>query len=124
VFMNLHLGHSKTRFSLRSGAGDTRDKFIRVRQREQYGRSIGIRDEGMVLTLDQAGALPDSLSPMVAEDGSVIEKSLFPPRPRVDPNQNSGATSTYVPNEPGLPCVGVLDAGQCTCQARGHHEAW
>jgi hypothetical protein len=51
VFMNLHLGHSKTRFSLRSGAGDTRDKFIRVRQREQYGRSIGIGDEGMVLTL-------------------------------------------------------------------------
>jgi hypothetical protein len=72
--MKLHLGHSKTRFSLRSGAGDTRDKFIRVRQREQYGRSIGIRDEGTVLTLDQAGALPDSLSPMVANGGSVIEK--------------------------------------------------
>jgi hypothetical protein len=72
--MKLHLGHSKTRFSLRSGAGDTRGKFIRVLQREQYGRSIGIRDEGMALTLDQAGALPDSLSPMVANGGSVIEK--------------------------------------------------
>ena len=32
----------------------------------------------MVLTLDQAGALPDSLSPMVAEDGSVIEKLYSP----------------------------------------------
>jgi len=28
----------------------------------------------MALTLDQAGALPDSLSPMVANGGSVIEK--------------------------------------------------
>jgi hypothetical protein len=72
--MKLHLGHSKSRFSLRSGAGDTRDKFIRVRQREQYGRSIGIRDEVMMLTLDQGGALPDSLSPNTAEDGSVIDK--------------------------------------------------
>jgi hypothetical protein len=27
----------------------------------------------MALTLDQAGALPDSLSPMVANGGSVIE---------------------------------------------------
>jgi hypothetical protein len=72
VFIKLHLGHSKSRFSLRSGAGETRDKFIRVRQREQYGRSIGIRDEDMVLTLDQAGALPNSLSPNTAEDGSAM----------------------------------------------------
>jgi hypothetical protein len=54
--MKLHLGHSKTRFSLRSGAGETRASIMRVRQREQYGRSIGIRDGGIVLTLDQAGS--------------------------------------------------------------------
>jgi hypothetical protein len=56
------------RFSLRSGAGDTRANVIRVRQRGQLERSMGIRDEGMVLTLDQAGALPNSLSPKVAKD--------------------------------------------------------
>jgi hypothetical protein len=76
--MKLHLGHSKTRFSLRSGAGETRANIIRVRQRGQYGRSIGIRDEATVLTLDQAGALPDSLSPNTTEDGSVIEKLYSP----------------------------------------------
>jgi hypothetical protein len=76
--MKLHLEHSKTRFSLRSGAGETRASIIRVRQRGQYGRSMGIRDEDMVLTFDQAGALPNSLSPNTAEDGSVIDKFYSP----------------------------------------------
>jgi hypothetical protein len=57
--MKLHLGHSKTRFSLRSGAGDTRANIIRVRQREQYGRSMGIRDEDMVLTFGSGGSISE-----------------------------------------------------------------
>jgi hypothetical protein len=37
-----------------------------------------IRDEVMMLTLDQAGALPDSLSPTTAEDWGVIDKFYSP----------------------------------------------
>ena len=62
VFMKLHLGHSKMRFSLRSGAGDTRANIIRVRQREQYGRSMGIRDKVMAITSDRKGALSNFTS--------------------------------------------------------------
>jgi hypothetical protein len=39
---------------------------------------ISIRDEDMVLTLDQAEALSNSLSPNTAEDGSVIDKFYSP----------------------------------------------
>jgi hypothetical protein len=53
VFTKLHLGHSKMRFSLRSGLGDTRTNIMRVWQREQLGRSMGIRDEGMVMAVDK-----------------------------------------------------------------------
>jgi hypothetical protein len=41
------------RFSLRSGLGDTRTNIMRVWQREQLGRSMGIRDEGMVMAVDK-----------------------------------------------------------------------
>jgi hypothetical protein len=41
----------------------------------------------MTLTLDQAGALPNSLSPNTAEDGPVIEK-VYSPHVR-ESNQDS-----------------------------------
>jgi hypothetical protein len=73
VFMKLHLGHSKTRFSLHPGKGVIRASLIRVRQREQYGRSIGIKDEDMDAHLRSGGSTTGvSLSPNTAEDWAVM----------------------------------------------------
>jgi hypothetical protein len=54
--MKSHLGHSKVRFSERSGRGTILVKFIRVRHLTQRGRSIGesntsVSERGMLLTL-------------------------------------------------------------------------
>jgi len=58
----LHLGHSNNRCSKPIGPGEMRSSIIRVRQFEQRRRSIlvkGCGDEGTMLPLDRAGALPN-----------------------------------------------------------------
>jgi hypothetical protein len=70
VSMKWHFVQPKLRFSLRSDTGELRASIIRVRQRGQCGRSIGVMgrsDKGMSFTLDQAQALPNSQSPNIAE---------------------------------------------------------
>jgi hypothetical protein len=82
VFMKLYLGHSKMRFSPRSGVGEIRASIMRVWQREQRGRSIAIRDgtwesDMYAPPLDQAGA-QYSLSPVNADQGTVMERLCSP----------------------------------------------
>jgi hypothetical protein len=61
----LHLGHSNNRCSKPIGPGEMRSSIIRVRQYEQRRRTI-CGDEGTMLPLYWAGALPISLSPITA----------------------------------------------------------
>ena len=76
----LRLGHSNNRCSKPIGPGEMRSSIIRVRQCEQRRRSIAVKDcgdEGTMLPLYWAEALPISLSPITAySDGD--EASLAP----------------------------------------------
>jgi hypothetical protein len=65
----LHLGHSNSRCSKPIGPGEMRSSIILVWQCEQRRRSIAVKDcedEGMMLPLHWAGALPVSQSPIIA----------------------------------------------------------
>jgi hypothetical protein len=65
----LHLGHSNNRCSKPIGPGEMRSSIIRLWQCEQRRRSVVVKDcgdEGTMLPLYWAGALPISLSPITA----------------------------------------------------------
>ena len=75
----LHLGQSNSRYSNPTGPRPTLVSVIRDVHCGQRGRSIGVsRDLGGIEISTRcfparAGALPNSLSPMVADGGAVIE---------------------------------------------------
>ena len=58
ISTRLHLGHSNNRCSKPIGPGEMRSSIIRVRQYEQRRRTI-CGDEGTMLPLYRAGALPN-----------------------------------------------------------------
>lgn len=69
ISTRLHLGHSNNRRSKPIGPGEMRSSIILVWQCEQRRRSVAVKDcedEGMMLPLYWAGALPISQSPITA----------------------------------------------------------